>query len=132
ERAGLHDRAGEQVDAGGLALLDDRERHVAETLGAVGMLREELSEADGRREAGGSAADDEEADVDALLRGRRRLRDRVGRVERRREVRRSHPPLRRASRSSAKRGSTSCTSPTTPRSASSKIGACLSLFTATI
>ena len=50
-----------------------REGHVAEPLGDVGVLLEQLPEADRAREAGGPGADDEHADLDALV-------DRVGRL----------------------------------------------------
>ncbi len=73
QRARVDDRAGEQVRAGLLALLDDRDRHVAEPLGDVGMLLEQLAEADRAGEARRAGADDEHADLDALV-------DRVGRL----------------------------------------------------
>ena len=63
-----------RCEPGLLALLDDRERHVAEPLGDVGVLLEQLPEADRAREARGPGAHHEHADLDALV-------DRVGRLD---------------------------------------------------
>ncbi len=86
QRARVDDRAGEQVRAGLLALLDDRDRHVAEPLGGLGRLLEQLAEPDRAREAGRAAADDQHADLDPLVGRVGRRGDRLGRRERRRVV----------------------------------------------
>ena len=49
--ARVHDGAGEQVGAGRAALLEHRDRHLAEPLGHVGVLLEQLPEPDRAREA---------------------------------------------------------------------------------
>ena len=113
-----------------LALLQDGERHVAELLREVGMLLEQLAEADRAREPGRPGADDEHADLDALVGRIGRLGDELAGVERRREVGRARHL--RALMSSVSFGTISCTSPTTPRSQNSKIGAFGSLLIATI
>ena len=116
-----------------LALLDDRERYVAEALGGLGVLLEELAEPDGAGEPGRSGPDDEDADLDPLVGRVGRLGDELARPERRRKVGRArhHRPcaLRRSSMSF---GTMVCTSPTTARSLNSKIGAFGSLLMATI
>lgn len=61
--------------ARGLALLDDGDRDVAETLGQLRPVLEELARADRRGEAGRAAADDQDADVDPLVGTIRRRRD---------------------------------------------------------
>ena len=66
--------------AGLLALLDERERHVAEPLGDVGVLLEQLAEADRAREPGGPGADDQHADLDALVGRVGRLGDELARA----------------------------------------------------
>ena len=132
QRPGADHRAGQEVRAGLLALLDDRERHVAQPLGDVGVLLEQLPEADRAREARGSGAHHEHAHLDAFVdRVARRDDEPVG-VERGAEVggTRHQPACLRSSSTSS--GTTVCTSPTTARSLNSKIGAFGSLFTATI
>ena len=64
-----------------LALFDDRERHVAQPLGDIGVLVEQLTEPDCAREARGSAAHDEDADLDALVDRVARCGDEPARVE---------------------------------------------------
>ena len=59
--------------AGHLALVEHRDRHLAELLGRGRVVRQELAEADRAGEPGGAAADEEDADVDALVLGRLRL-----------------------------------------------------------
>src|SRR5205807_9667217 len=129
--SGIHDRTREKVGAGLLALLDHRDGHVAEPLRDVRVLLEQLAEPDRAREAGRTRSDDEDADLDPLVRRVGRLRDVVGRRERRREVRRTAHP-RRWRTSSVSFGTISWTSPTTPRSLNSKMGALGSLLMATI
>ena len=68
-RRRLHVRPGEQVGAGGLALLDDRHRHLAELLGELGLVLEQLHRADRAGEARRAAAHDRDSDLDALLLG---------------------------------------------------------------
>ena len=89
ERARIDHGAGEQVRARLLALLDDRDRHVAEPLRHLGMLLEQLAEADRAREARRPGADDQDADLDALVDRIGRLGDELARGERRRIVRRA-------------------------------------------
>ena len=79
QRTGADHRAGQEVRAGLLALLDDRERHVAESLGDVGVLLEQLPEADRAGEAGGSGAHHEHAHLDAFVEQGRSARRRTGR-----------------------------------------------------
>ncbi len=120
--------------AGLLALLDDGDRHLAEPLGDLGMLLEQLAETDRAREPGRPGADDEHADLDPLVDGIGRLADELARAERRRVVGRArrHYASLRCCTSSVSFGTISCTSPTTPRSLNSKIGAFGSLLIATI
>src|SRR5262249_5716628 len=132
ERSRVHDRAGEEMRAGLLALLEHGDRHVAELLRQLRVLADELAEPDRACEAGRACARDEDADLDPLVLRIGRLRDVVARRERRREVGGpGHQPLR-ARTSSVSFGTISCTSPTTPRSLNSKIGAFASLLIATI
>src|SRR5262245_49113655 len=133
QRAGIDDGPGQQVRAGGLALLDQRDRNVAQPLGGLGGVLQQLPEPDRARQPGGAAADDQDADLDALVGRIGRRRDRFGRRERRRVVERPrHLYPVRARTSSASFGTIWCRSPTTPRSANSKIGAFGSLLMATI
>ena len=83
-------RPGEQVRARRFALLDDADRHVPEPLGELGPLLQELARPDRGGEARRPCADDEDPDVDPLVGRVRRLRDHLGRIERRREVGRFH------------------------------------------
>src|SRR5439155_2559639 len=87
---------------------------------------------DRRGEPRRSRADDQDPDLDPLLRRVRRHRDRLRRVERRRIVGRPHRHDLRARTSSVSFGTIWCRSPTTPRSENSKIGACGSLLMETI
>ena len=86
QRARIDDCAGQQVRAGLLSLLDDRDRHLAESFGDVGMLLEQLTEPDRARQTRRAGADDQHADVDALVCRIRRLGDELGSAERRRVV----------------------------------------------
>ena len=79
-----------------------------------------------------AAADDQDADLDPLVGGVRRRADRLRTRERRRVVGRADAAHRRARSSSVSFGAICVRSPTTPRSAKSKIGAFGSLLTATI
>ena len=72
--------------AGLLALLDDRDRDVAEPLGRLGRLLEQLAEPDRAGEPGRACADDQDADLDPLVGGIGRRGDRLGGRERRRIV----------------------------------------------
>ena len=58
-----------RCEPGCLALLEHRDRHVAEPLGDLGRLLEQLPEPDRAREPGGTGADDQHADVDPLVAG---------------------------------------------------------------
>src|SRR3954447_8581494 len=131
QRARVDDRARQQVRAGLLALLEHGDGHVAEPFADRGCVLQQLPQADRAREPGRACADDHDAYLDALVLRVRRRRDVVPRVERRRIVGGPHEPLR-ALTSSVSFGTTSCTSPTTPRSENSKIGAFESLLIATI
>src|SRR2546421_208621 len=69
ERARVYDGAREKMGARLLALLEQRDRDVAEPLRHAGMLLEQLTEADRARQPGRSSADDEDTDLDALVGG---------------------------------------------------------------
>ena len=56
-----------------LALVEHRHRHLSQPLGGGRVGREQLAHADGAGQAGRPAADEEDADVDALVRGGLRL-----------------------------------------------------------
>src|SRR5215207_1200757 len=129
----VDDGAREEVCAGCAALLHHRNRHLAEAFARGRALLEELGQANRRREAGRPGPDDESADVDPFLRRIGGLRDELLRIEGRRKVCGAdrHPP-RLAFTSSVSLGTISCTSPATPRSEYSKIGALGSLLMATI
>ena len=118
--------------AGLLALLEHRDRHVAEPSPQLGRLLEQLAEADRARETSGAGADDQDADVDPLVARVGRNSDRFVNRERSRVVRGAGHPPRRSRTSSVSFGTTWWTSPTTPKSANSKIGAFGSLLIATI
>ena len=132
ERARIDHRTGEQVRARLLPLLDDGDRHIAEPLRDLGVLLEQLTQPDRAAEARRAGADDEDADLDALVDRIGRLGYELARGERRRIVRRARHALLRWFTSSVSFGTISCTSPTTPRSLNSKIGAFGSLLIATI
>ena len=106
--------------------------HVAQSLGDLGVLLEQLPEADRAREPRGPGADHEHADLDALVDRIGRFADEPIRVGRRLEVdgTRHQPACLRSNSTSS--GTTVWTSPTTARSLNSKIGACGSLLIATI
>ena len=103
----------------------------------VGMLFEQLAEPDGAGQPAGAASDDQDPDLDPLVRRVGRRADRLGARERRRVVGRADAAhlahlYWRARRSSVSFGAICARSPTTPTSAKSKIGAFGSLLTATI
>ena len=128
QRARVDHGAREQVRARLLALLQDRHRDVAEPLGQLRLPLQQLPEADRAREPRRPRADDQHADLDL---GLARRRDELVRGEGRRVVGGLHAALR-ALTSSVSFGTISCRSPTTPKSAYSKIGAFGSLLIATI
>ena len=132
ERARVDHCTGEQVRAGLLALFDDGDGHVPETLCDLGVLLEQLAETDRAGEPSRSGTDDEHADLDPLVDRIGRLRDELPRRERRRVVGRADGHDLRWFTSSVSFGTISCTSPTTPRSLNSKMGAFGSLLIATI
>ena len=72
DRRRVHDRAGELVRAGDLALLEHRHRHLAERLHQLRVVLEQLQQPDRAREPGLAAADDRDADLDPLVLGVRR------------------------------------------------------------
>ena len=84
--AGVHDRAREEVRARLLALLEHRDRHLAEGFADVGMLLEELAEPDGAGKPAGAASHDQDPDLDPLVGRVGRRADRLGARERRRVV----------------------------------------------
>ncbi len=86
QRAGADHRAGQEVRPGLLAFLDDRERDVAESLGDLLVLLEQLPEADRAGEAGGSGAHHEHAHLDALVERVARRDDELVAVERGGEI----------------------------------------------
>ena len=131
QRARVDDRAREQVRAGLLALLQHRDRHVAEPLGELRRLFQQLPEPDRAGEPRRPRAHDQDADLDPLVLGVARRGHELARVERRRVVGGLQVALRCLT-SSVSFGTTSCRSPTTPKSAYSKIGAFGSLLIATI
>src|SRR5262249_54958734 len=96
-------------------------------------LLHQLAEPDRGREAGGPGADDQHADLDALVGRVGRRGDRLGRAPGRRGVARAgaHDDFR-ARTSSVRFRASSCRAPTTPRSENSKTGAFGSLLIETI
>ena len=135
--------AGELVGAAHLALLDHRDRHVAERLEQLRLVLEQLQQPHRAGQAGGAAADDRDADLDPLVLGvGRRPGELADRVDRRRELARRDPPVavlatcaqppRLAFTASVSLGTILLRSPTTPRSENSKIGASASLLMATM
>ena len=89
-----HVRPGDVVGAAGLALLDHRDRDLAELLGQLRLVLEQLHDAVGAGEPGRPAADDDDAGLEALLRRIGRRTDVVRRIERRRELARLRLVLR--------------------------------------
>ena len=94
QAARVHDRAGEEMRARLLALLEQRDGNLAEALRRLRVGFEQLPEANRAREPRRARADDEDADLDPLVGRVGRRRDEVRGVERRREVARAaHPTL---------------------------------------
>src|SRR3954467_6441931 len=114
-----------------LALLEDGDRNLAEAVANLRRTLEQLAQTNRACQPRRACADDEHADLDALVFRICDSGDVIARREGRRVVRRLHEPLR-AFTSSVSFGTISCTSPTTPRSEYSKIGAFGSLLIATI
>ena len=133
EAARVDDRSGERVRARLLALLEHGHRDLAQPLRKPGRLLDQLAEPDRAGEPRGARADDQDPDLDPLVRWIRRLVDELARVELRRIF--GGPGARhqlfRCRTSSVSFGTISCRSPTTPRSQNSKIGAFGSLLIAT-
>ena len=132
QRARVDDGSREQVRARALALVDHGHRHLAEPLGRFRVLLHQLPEPDRARETRGPRADDADADLDALVGRVGGHGDRLRRREGRREVGRPDGHERRSRTSSVSLGTIWWTSPTTPRSEYSKIGAFGSLLIATM
>src|SRR6185312_8785304 len=128
QRAWVDHRAREQVRAGPFALLEHRDRHVAQPVRQLRRALEQLAEPNRAGEPRWPGADDQHAHLDLRL---ARRDDELVRVERRWVVGRLHA-ARRTRTSSVSFGRISFRSPTTPRSAYSKIGAFGSLLIATI
>ena len=57
------------MGAGHLALVEDGDRDLAELLGELGLVLEQLHDPDRAGEPGGPAADDRDADLDPLVLG---------------------------------------------------------------
>ena len=119
------------------ALLDHRDRHLAEALGQLGVVLEQLQQADRAGHARLTAADDRDADLDPLVLGVRRRADELRRrVDRRRELAGGggHHAMQPffAFTASVSFGTILFRSPTMPRSENSKIGALESLLMATM
>ena len=132
QRTWIHDRAGEEVRPRLLPLLEHGNGDFAQPLADLRRLLEQPAESDRAGEPCRTGADDQHADLDALVVGIARRGDEVLRTERRRKIcGLRHEPLRCLT-SSVSLGTTSWTSPTTPRSENSKIGAFASLLIATI
>ena len=133
EAARVDDRAGERVRARLLALLEHGHRNLAQPLRKLRRLLDQLPEPDRAGEPSGAGADDQDPDLDPLVGRIRRLVHELARVELRRIL--GGPGARhqvlRCFTSSVSFGTISCTSPTTPRSQNSKIGAFGSLLIAT-
>src|SRR3954468_23876141 len=132
-RRRLHVRPGEQVRARGLSLLDDRDGNLAELLGQLRLVLQQLRELDRAGEPGGPTADDGDADLDPLILGIGDARyELLRRLDRRRileRLNRHYEPFL-ALIASVSLGTILCRSPTTPRSENSKIGAFWSLLIA--
>ena len=120
--------------AGDAALLDHRDRHLAEALGHLLVVGQQLQQPDRARHPGLAAADDRDADLDPLVRIVGRRADELRRrVDRRRELAGgdAHAPCC-AFTASVSFGTILFRSPTMPRSENSKIGALESLLMATM
>ena len=132
ERARIDDGAREKMRARLLAFLQHRNRNLAQPIADLRGVLQQLAETDGASEPRRPRADDQDADLDPLVRRVARRSDVVRSSKRGRKVRGlCHEPLR-ALTSSVSFGTTSCTSPTTPRSENSKMGAFGSLLIATM
>jgi len=86
QRRGVDVGTGEQVGAGDFALLDHRDRDFAQLLGQLGLVLQQLHEFVGAGEPGGAAADDRDANLDALVHRIRRRRDDAVGIEGRRKL----------------------------------------------
>ena len=87
--ARIHHRAREEMRSRLLALVHERDRDLPEPLCCPGIFLEQLAQPKSTREAGRTATDDQDADVDALVRRVRRAGDDLVARERRWEVRRA-------------------------------------------
>ena len=67
QRLGAHHGAGQVVPAARLGLLDHRDRYFAQALHRLGIVREQLQQPVGAREARGAPADDRDTDLDQLV-----------------------------------------------------------------
>jgi hypothetical protein len=75
------------VRARGLALLDHRDRHLAELLGQLGLPLEQLHQLDRASEPGGASPDERYTDLDPLLLGiGDRCNELLSRLDGRREL----------------------------------------------
>ena len=119
-----------------LALLEHRDRHLAERLHHLRVVLEQLQQPDRAREPGLAAADDRDADLDPLVLGvGGRSEELPRRVDRRGELDRSDRTPSApffAFTASVSFGTILFRSPTIPRSENSKIGALESLLIATM
>src|SRR6266540_1293849 len=130
QRARVDHSAREEMGADLLALFEHGDGNLAEPPGDLRLLLEQLAETDRAREPRGPRTDDQDADLDPLFARIRRLGNRLAQAERWRILGRARHALR-CFTSSVSFGTISFRSPTTPRSANSKIGAFPSLLIAT-
>ena len=87
QATGVDDRSRHFVRSGLLAFLQYGDRHVAQAFRQLWPLLEELVQPDRAGQAGGPRTDDQDTDVDPLVRWVRGLSDELGRAERRRVLR---------------------------------------------
>ena len=119
--------------SGDAALLDHGHRHLAEALGQLLVVGEQLQQPDRACQPGLPAADDRDADLDPLVRiVGRRADELVRRVDGRRELAGSNAHCFFAFTASVSFGTILLRSPMMPRSENSKIGALESLLMATM
>ena len=85
----VHDGARQKMRSGLFPLVDECDRNLTELLGGFGILLQELPETERAREPGGTAADDQDADVDPRVWRIRRPGDDLVTRERWWEVRRA-------------------------------------------
>src|SRR5712691_1698432 len=132
QRTRVDDGAGEEMRADLLALLQHRNRNLAQPLADLRRSIQQLAEPNCARKPCGTGPHDQDADLYAFVLRIARRGDVVRSSKRRRKICGLGHDALRALTSSVSFGTTSCTSPTTPRSENSKMGAFVSLLMATI